>query len=77
MVAVGLTHLTFYAVAVDGMMQLLLRNTNEHLNRLVPVLALIGHIYRSQRESSYGMALASVEECFYQFPTDYPLLFVK
>lgn len=77
LMTIGLTNLPLHAIAVDGMMKPLLRNTNEHLNGRLPFLVLGVHKYDSQREGSHRMAMASVEELVYQFLTDNALLFLE
>ena len=44
---VSLTYLPFHTVAINGMMEPFLRNANEHLDGLLPVLALLLHIHNS------------------------------
>lgn len=74
---IGLAQLTLHPIPVYGMLEVLLRNANEHLYWRLPVQALTFHIYGSQREGCQGMAVASTKEFIYQFLTDDSLLFSK
>ena len=44
---ISFTYLPLYTVAINSMMEPLLRNANEHLDGLLPVLALSLHVYGS------------------------------
>jgi hypothetical protein len=50
MTAVSLAYLPLHAITINGMMETLLRNANEHPDGLLPLLVLFTHEYNSQRE---------------------------
>ena len=75
--AVGLAYLSLHAVAINGMMEPFLRNANEHLDGLLPFLALSLHIHGPKWKDGQRLALVPTEEFLYQFLADDSLLFLK
>lgn len=70
MVTEGLTHLTLDAIAVNGMVETLLGNTNQQLYGSLVWGAFLYLIDGTQREGSHGTAATSTKQLFNQLAAD-------
>lgn len=72
---IGFAYLPFSAVAVYGMLEVALGNTDENLCGRIVGWPLAFHVYNPQRKGSQGMAAVSSEESFNELLADYPFSF--
>ena len=71
--AISLANLTFRPIAVNGMLEVLLRDTNQNLYGSILRLPLSGCIDYSQREIHHRMAVSATEERLHQHSADHTL----
>ena len=67
--AVGLAHLSFHAVAVDGMLEVFLGDTDKHLYRYVRLFPWYLVVDSPERKSGHRLATAA-EKHLYQLGAD-------
>lgn len=74
---VGLTHLSFYAIAVNSVSEMPFRYTDQHLHRSIDILPVTKLIDHTQREGGQRAARRFIEEPINQFLADQTLLLGK